>query len=1244
MSSSFHRYFSALFLGITWLSFGVSSAASIEGGLVAAYGFNEGSGTGLTDLSGHGNSGVIHDATWTSGRFGSALMFDGDSSFVSVDDSTWLELSNAMTLEAWAYANPSQGGWMDLIYKGNDAYFLQGSSDQGGMPAVGGTFASSPLFGQSALPQRAWSHMASTYDGSTLKLYVNGVEVASRAQSGPLRFSAQPLYIGGDTEYGDHWAGKVDEVRIYNRALTPAEIQADMANAVVAATDTTPPLVSIVAPAADPVASHVVLISAAASDDTALASVEFFADGLRLQGVVAPPYQASWNTTTSSNGLHVLTAVATDLAGNRATSAPVVVRTLNPAFVNEVVVPGIVSATTIAFLPDARMLVGELTETVWVVQRGNSQQDPTPFLQFDNTQLFGEQGLMDIVLDPHFADNNYIYIFYTRGFPGQHNRDRVSRFTVSGNTALPASEFVVWQDDVDAPEEHHGGALAFGPEEKLFITVGEHFHAPEAAELDSYHGKLLRVNSDGTIPTDNPFYDGNGPNKDEIWAYGLRNPFRMSYDAPTGRLFIGDVGGNDFSTAWEEVNLVARGANYGWPYCEGYCSDDGVTSPFFSYFHFGRDACVAGGIVYRGSQFPSEYYGSYFFGDYVQNWIKRITFGTDGSLAAVLDFEPADGSTDGPMGDPVKLIEGPDGSLYYVDLGFNDAHVPNPAAIRRIRYTISNLPPQALATATPINGLPALDVSFSSAGSSDPEGATLSYAWSFGDGSTSTLPNPTHTYQSAGLYTARLSVSDGTNNSISSNLTITVGNSPTAKITSPLNGRTFRAGNIITFTGTGNDLEDGSLSASQFSWSIAFHHAGHIHPGGGPFTNITSGTFTIPTTGHDFSGETSYEIILSVTDSNGLRGSDSVTIFPEKVNMAFDTIPSGLALDLGGIRKTTPFVQDAVIGFQYTLNTPQQMFGGSNFQFLSWSDGGPSPRVIVIPETNASLVATFQLIGPAGPVAAYGFEEASGKFVKDLSGNGNDGILEGPARAAGRFGAGLTFNGVDNWVTVTNSASLQLSNAMTLEAWVKPASVTGDWRDIIYKGEDVYYLEATTTSGGTPGTGGTFAVDPLFADNQLQTGVWTHLASTYDGTSLRLFVDGVEVANRAQGGTIESSSNPLRLGGDEFFGQFFEGMIDEVRIYNRALAQNEIQTDMNLPVFMSVPKPKLAISPLAGTSFRLHLTGVPGIAYRVEFSDRLDPPLWQGVGTFIPDTLGVVDVTNAPPAGSTQGFFRSAYP
>jgi glucose/arabinose dehydrogenase/PKD repeat protein len=1179
-------------------------------GLVAAYSFDTGTGSTAADASGNGNAGAIGSASWvTTGKFGNALSFNGSNAHVTVNDSASLDLTTAMTLEAWVFPTTG-GGWRDVIYKGpDDIYYLESSSNSGSnSPATGGTFAS-PLYGTSGLPVNAWSHLAATYDGTTLQLYVNGAQVASRGVTGPITTSSSPLTIGGDLLYGQHFAGRIDEVRVYNTALSVSQIQADMSTPVGnPGPDTQPPTVSMTSPSPGSTASHVVTLSATASDDVGVQSVEFFMDGTSLGVDTTAPYSLDWDSTAVSNGSHTLTAVARDASGNQATSAGVPVTTLNPVFVNETVVPGITAATTIAFLPDGRMLVGELTEKIWVVQPGANQPDPQPFLQLPNTsQLIGEQGLMDILPDPNFAQNGYYYVFYTRGAAGSQNHNGVSRFTASGNGTVAGSEVRLWEEPDVAGTEHHGGSLAFGADGKLYITYGDQF-GEQSQRLDTYRGKVLRINKDGSIPTDNPFYDGAGPNKDEIWAYGLRNPFRMSIDRVTGKMYIGDVGGNDPNTAIEEVNLGARGANYGWPLCEGPCTGvPGVTAPIFSYPHAGRDAAITGGLVYRGSQFPSEYYGGYFFGDYVQNTIRRLKFDAGGNVSQVINFWPSSGAKDtDAVGDPVKFLEGPDGSIYYVDIGFNDAHVPNPAAIRRIRYIAGNQPPTALANASPTSGQAPLTVAFSSAGSSDPEGTTLSYSWTFGDGTTSTAANPTHTYQTAGQYIARLTVSDGVNSALSNDLTIRAGNPPSATIVSPTDGIHFRAGDTISYSGSATDPEDGVLPASAFSWTILFHHDSHVHPAGGPFTNTKTGTLQIPTTGHDFEGATSYEIILTVTDSTGLTASTSVTVLPDKVNLAFDTVPSGLTIEIDGISKRAPFVLDDLIGFQHTINAPAQASAGTSYTFASWSDGGAQNHGIVVPTTNQSYVATFQTTtGPGGLVAAYSFAEGTGTSAADASGNGNVGAI-GTASwiTTGKYGNALSFNGSNARVTVNDSASLDLTAGMTLEAWVFPTAGAA-WRDVVYKGpDDIYYLEGTSP-GGPPAAGGTFA-SPLLGSSALPLNVWSHLAATYDGTTLRLYVNGVQVASRGLSSQISTSTGPLTIGGDSLYGQYFAGRIDEVRIYNTSLAASQIQADMNTPIASSGPDTQPPTVPTG-----LSVTAVSASQINLGWSARTEErPVW----------------------------------
>jgi PKD repeat protein len=335
-------------------------------------------------------------------------------------------------------------------------------------------------------------------------------------------------------------------------------------------------------------------------------------------------------------------------------------------------------------------------------------------------------------------------------------------------------------------------------------------------------------------------------------------------------------------------------------------------------------------------------------------------------VAQDLPFVPSDGSSDSPLvGDPVKFLVGPDGSLYYVDLGFTLQGQQNAGGVRRIRYAAENLPPVAQVSSTPSAGLAPLTVSFSSAGSFDPEGTALSYAWSFGDGGVSNAADPVHTYTADGSYLARLTLSDGVNQTLSADLPIAVGNPPLPAILEPADGATFRAGDSIVYSGGATDPDEGALGSAALSWTVVFRHEDHIHPTSGPSPG-TGGTLVIPTSGHDFQGDTRYEIILTATDATGISVSTSVTVFPEKANLDFDTNPSGLQVEVDGIPLTTPAAVDSLIGFVHTIGAPDQNAAGGFYLFSSWSDGGSQVHAITTPDTGGSWRATFAHSTPPG--------------------------------------------------------------------------------------------------------------------------------------------------------------------------------------------------------------------------------------------------------------------------------------
>ena len=261
---------------------------------------------------------------------------------------------------------------------------------------------------------------------------------------------------------------------------------------------------------------------------------------------------------------------------------------------------------------------------------------------------FAEAGLLGITLDPNFANNRHFYVYYTPDdFLYLHNR--ISRFTYRENATSEDTEQILLElDTLNTYEIHNGGGMRFGPDGKLYVGVGESGLAHNSQALTNLLGKILRLNSDGTIPTDNPFYATTTGKNRAIWAYGLRNPWRLDFQPGTGRLFINDVG----QSTWEEINEGIAGANYGWPFVEGISNLPQFDDPYFAYGH-SQWACSITGGAFANSAFPSELSSAYFFADYCGGFIRWIDT-TDGSVE-----EFASGLTR-----PVDLQAGPDGGVY----------------------------------------------------------------------------------------------------------------------------------------------------------------------------------------------------------------------------------------------------------------------------------------------------------------------------------------------------------------------------------------------------------------------------------------------------------------------------------------------------------------------------------------------------------------------------------------------------
>jgi glucose/arabinose dehydrogenase len=337
------------------------------------------------------------------------------------------------------------------------------------------------------------------------------------------------------------------------------------------------------------------------------------------------------------------------------------------------VVQSLASPTDFAWLPDGRLLVLEKAGLVRLVAGGALQAAPALDLTTQVDQ-FSQQGLLGICVDPAFAGNGYVYIYYTYLAPPPGlARNRISRFHVSGDLLEPASETVLL-DGIDASTgENNGGAIAIGPDGKLWAATGDSGTGGDKSQDLSpgqWSGKILRMELDGSAAAGNPFL-GDATKEGRIEAYGFRNPFRFAFRPSNGALVVADVG----QLTWEEIDVVTAGANYGWPLFEGsqeYQTCASCVGPAFEYDH-GDGRAIIGGTFITGNAY-SGLQGKYVFGDYINGWIRALDF--DSGNAVVGDMTNlATGAVT-----PVAFHAGPDGLIYYASIDGGKINRINPAS------------------------------------------------------------------------------------------------------------------------------------------------------------------------------------------------------------------------------------------------------------------------------------------------------------------------------------------------------------------------------------------------------------------------------------------------------------------------------------------------------------------------------------------------------------------------------------
>lgn len=640
-------------------------------------------------------------------------------------------------------------------------------------------------------------------------------------------------------------------------------------------------------------------------------------------------------------------------------------------FVDLTVADEIFAPTQMEFLPDGRLVV--MTDAgIAELFIDDVRQNPPLFDIRNRVDDVADRGLFSMAVDNDFAANGHIYVMYT--FDTNGNDDgigatRLSRFTVTGNTA--GNEVVLFQDFPPATVSlHYGGAVEMGPDDKLYVTVGDHLLGANGQNRDNLAGSVLRLNSNGSIPTDNPFYDElDGVNR-AIYAYGIRSPWQMEEHPVTGQIFISDVGSDD----WEELNVLEEGANYGWFEAEGPKDPNDpaqadFTDPLWAFPHFGvapgtpiQGCAIVGGAFYStpNPSFPAELREQYFTGDYC--------------TGAVVTVDPVTGVATEFMDGFDELVDvavsPTNGDLYYLDRSFRGDQSFPKGGVGKIRYTG---PLDEIVITTPPTDVSIAAGSTASffVGAAGP--GDLSYQWRRDGqpipGETSPFLELVGVQQGDDGARFRVDVTNGLDtvrtDAVTLDITDNTAPVPNITITNGDQGG-YQAERPILFTGSAVDAEDGPVPPASLRWQVRLNHDEHDHD---LIDGIIGpdGSVTVPA---NIETDTNVwvTVYLTATDSDGTAATTSARVDPRIVTLTLASNPGGLDLEFEGSSVATPFAFDSVTGVVREFGAAAtQSIGGATAPFESWSDGLGRNTPRVTPGDDTTYLATYST-GPTPDV------------------------------------------------------------------------------------------------------------------------------------------------------------------------------------------------------------------------------------------------------------------------------------
>jgi glucose/arabinose dehydrogenase len=678
---------------------------------------------------------------------------------------------------------------------------------------------------------------------------------------------------------------------------------------------------------------------------------------------------------------------------------------LPAGFTESTIVAGFDKPVGVSWAPDGRMFVAEKNGRVRVVSAAGVLRS-TPLLDLRTAvNSYSDRGMLGIATDADFATNHYLYLLYVQELlPATPDTDapmtsKLTRVTVNADNTLvnaSAPETVILGADGATPcpagdntrdcipadyKWHTIGTVRSDPTDGTLWVGNGDAHAQNVADATTHRpqdetslaGKIMHIDRNGRGLPGHPFCADDTDlthTCTKLYAKGFRNPYRFQIRPGKGPI-VGDVG----SSYQEEVDAVQPGKSYGWPCYEGtqqntyYKNEPTCVAeyakgpaahelPVYAYPH-GDGASVAVGPIYAGNDYPADYRGDIFVGDYVQGWVKRLRLDANDRFVSVTAFATAVPSA-------VDLAATPAGELAYVDIGFNNTYA-SPNAVRRFTYTTpANPAPTPVAAASPSSGPAPLAVQFDGTGSVSPAGAPLTYDWDFGDGSPhSSAVSPRHTYTAVGNYVARLTVDDGTNRNPSTTVSIGVGANavPVPTMSSPTEGFRYRAGERVTLQGSATDAEDGTVPASGLRWSVLLHHGTHVHDVN-TFEGVSTAAFD---TAVDHDADSYYEIRLSATDSNNATATAVREVRPQAVAVSFASSPAGAPISYAGGGETpAPSIHAAAVGFHASMAAADSFdSSGVTYVFDHWSDGGARQHDFVVGASDVTYTATYRALNTA---------------------------------------------------------------------------------------------------------------------------------------------------------------------------------------------------------------------------------------------------------------------------------------